>query len=251
MHIILVVSELVYNLSIIAMAYAAYTNVVDYHIAFIFALLIIGIIFSISPYMLREVNLLKSTGKYSDYDIILKFIMWVQTLYLAHNFFIVTMIINIICMAVTILCKAKMCNEIKTLNISVSDAISSIKRIDSSYIDPHNPFIIGNFLMIMIFTSFHKNITEMIISGVICMVYFGIGIYRIWRNDYISKRDIFLLSVINLVMIILNSFGFRLITCILWAEFYSKMRDAEGLLLLSWFCDDFFDEEAEGLPLFS
>ena len=41
MHIILVVSELVYNLSIIAMAYAAYTNVVDYHIAFIFALLII------------------------------------------------------------------------------------------------------------------------------------------------------------------------------------------------------------------
>ena len=57
------------------------------------------------------------------------------------------------------------------------------------------------------------------------MVYFGIGIYRIWRNDYISKRDIFLLSVINLVMIILNSFGFRLITCILWAEFYSKMRD--------------------------
>ena len=116
MHIILVVSELVYNLSIIAMAYAAYTNVVDYHIAFIFALLIIGIIFSISPYMLREVNLLKSTGKYSDYDIILKFIMWVQTLYLAHNFFIVTMIINIICMAVTILCKAKMCNEIKTLS---------------------------------------------------------------------------------------------------------------------------------------
>lgn len=225
MHKLLMFSEFLYNLSIIAMGYAAYTNVVDYRVAIIFVLLIIGIIFSISPSLLKEAGVIKHSGKYSDFDMALKFIMWVQTLYLAHGFFLFSMVINIICMPLAIFCKVKICNEIEGVNISVADAIDRIKKLDSSYIDPHNPFIIGNFLVITIFMSFHENIIGMIVSVAICIVYFGIGIFRLWKNGYISKRDIVVLSVIDLALIILSLLRLRLLACILWAEFYSKMRD--------------------------
>lgn len=225
MHIILEISELIYNLSIIAMGYAAYKNISDYRVALIFVVLIVGVIFSASPSLLKEASLVKNTGKFCDIDMALKFIMWVQTMYLAHHFFVLTLIINIICMSLTIFCKVNICNEIRALNISVSDAINRINRLDSSYIDSHRPFIIGDFFVIMIFTSFHKNTIEMMISVVICIVYFGIGIYRIRRNTYISKRDIFWLSIIDLAMIFLNTFRLRFITCVLWVGFYSRMRD--------------------------
>lgn len=223
---LLVVGEFLFDLSILAMEIAAHANISDYRVAMIFIVLVVGIGISFIPSLLREAGIIKSTVKYIDFEMILKFIMWAQTLYFAYNFFLPTVIINVICLSFSILCKVKICNEVRALNINVLDAINGMKKIDSSYMEPHYPFIIGNFLTIAFLMSFHETVTELIISGSICVTFFGIGIFRLWKKEFLSKKDILCLILVEVLMITLGAMNMRLITCILYAEFCSRFRDA-------------------------
>ena len=94
---LLVVGEFLFDLSILAMEIAAHANISDYRVAMVFIVLVVGIGISFIPSLLREAGIIKSSVKYIDLEMILKFIMWAQTLYLAYNFFLLTVIINIIC----------------------------------------------------------------------------------------------------------------------------------------------------------
>ncbi|WP_026515080.1 hypothetical protein [Butyrivibrio sp. LB2008] len=226
MRELLIVGEFLFDLSILAMEIAAHANISDYRVAMIFIVLVVGIGISFIPSLLREAGIIKSTVKYIDFEMILKFIMWAQTLYLAYNFFLLTAIINIICISFSILCKVKICNEVRSLNINVLDAINGMKKIDSSYMEPHYPFIIGDFLTIAFLMSFHENVTELIISESICVTVFGIGIFRLWKKEFLSKKDILCLILVEVLMITLGAMNMRLITCILYAEFCSRFRDA-------------------------
>jgi hypothetical protein len=184
MRELLIVGEFLFDLSILAMEIAAHANISDYRVAMIFIVLFVGIGISFIPSLLREAGIIKSTVKYIDFEMILKFIMWAQTLYFAYNFFLPTVIINVICLSFSILCKVKICNEVRALNINVLDAINGMKKIDSSYMEPHYPFIIGNFLTIAFLMSFHETVTELIISGLIWVTVFGIGIFRLWKKAF-------------------------------------------------------------------
>ena len=222
---LLIVGEFLFDLSILAMEMAAHANISDYRVAMIFIVLVVGIGISFIPSLLREARIIKSTVKYIDLEMILKFIMWAQTLYFAYNFFLPTVIINVICLSFSILCKVKICNEVRSLNINVLDAINGMKKIDSSYIEPHYPFIIGDFFTIAFLLSFHETIAELIISGSICVTFFGIGIFRLWKKAFLSKKDILCLLLVEVLMITLGAMNMRLITCILYAEFCSRFRD--------------------------
>ena len=226
MRELLIVGEFLFDLSILAMEIAAHANISDYRVAMIFIVLVVGIGISSIPSLLREAGIIKSTVKYIDLEMILKFIMWAQTLYLAYNFFLLTAIINIICISFSILCKVKICNEVRSLNINVLDAINGMKKIDSSYMEPHYPFIIGDFLTIAFLMSFHETVTELIISESICVTVFGISIFRLWKKEFLSKKDILCLILVEVLMITLGAMNMRLITCILYAEFCSRFRDA-------------------------
>ncbi|WP_026656961.1 hypothetical protein [Butyrivibrio sp. AE3003] len=223
---LLVVGEFLFDLSILAMEIAAHANISDYRVTMIFIVLVVGIGISFIPSLLREAGIIKSTVKYIDFEMILKFIMWAQTLYFAYNFFLLTVIINVICLSFSILCKVKICNEVRSLNINVLDAINGMKKIDSSYMEPHYPFIIGDFFTIAFLLSFHETIAELIISGSICVTFFGIGIFRLWKKEFLSKKDILCLILVEVLMITLGAMNMRLITCILYAEFCSRFRDA-------------------------
>lgn len=223
---LLVVGEFLFDLSILAMEIAAHANISDYRVAMIFIVLVVGIGISFIPSLLREAGIIKSTVKYIDFEMILKFIMWAQTLYFAYNFFLQTVIINVICLSFSILCKVKICNEVRALNINVLDAINGMKKIDSSYMEPHYPFIIGDFFTIAFLLSFHETIAELVISGSICVTFFGIGIFRLWKKEFLSKKDILCLILVEVLMITLGAMNMRLITCILYAEFCSIFRDA-------------------------
>ena len=226
MRELLIVGEFLFDLSILAMEIAAHANISDYRVAMIFIVLVVGIGISSIPSLLREAGIIKPTVKYIDLEMILKFIMWAQTLYLAYNFFLLTAIINIICISFSILCKVKICNEVRSLNINVLDAINGMKKIDSSYMEPHYPFIIGDFLTIAFLMSFHETVTELIISESICVTVFGISIFRLWKKEFLSKKDILCLILVEVLMITLGAMNMRLITCILYAEFCSRFRDA-------------------------
>lgn len=225
MRELLIVGEFLFDLSILAMEIAAHVNISDYRVAMIFIVLVVGIGISFIPSLLREAGIIKSTVKYIDFEMILKFIMWAQTLYFAYNFFLPTVIINVICLSFSILCKVKICNEVRSLNINVLDAINGMKKIDSSYMELHYPFIIGDFFTIAFLLSFHETIAELIISGSICVTFFGIGIFRLWKKEFLSKKDILCLILVEVLMITLGAMNMRLITCILYAEFCSRFRD--------------------------
>ena len=223
---LLLVGEFLFDLYIFAMGMAANANITDYRVAFIFIVQAAGLIILFIPSLLKEAGLIKATVKYIDLDMILKLIMWVQTLYLAHNFFLLTTIINIICVSFALVCRVKICNEVKGLNISIPEAIRVMQKIDSAYMKGHYPFVFGNFFTIAFLMACHKSVMETIISGSICVAFFGIGIYRLLRNAYISKNDIARLIVIEILMLALGAMELRVITSIVWVEFVSSIRDA-------------------------
>ncbi len=223
---LLIVGDIIFFITILFMQYACYKNITDYRIAFAIAPLIIGILISAIPSSMNELGLLSNSGKYNNVDLVLKLLIIIQIVYLSNFNHYVTMALCLCEIIICIACKLKICEEIEEKNVSTNELIRELRAYDSSYIDCYYSFIVCNFVLILIFMSVHETFLELIISGLICTLYFSIGMIRIWKNKSVGKKDIYVLFIIEIIILVLVVLDQRLLVYIFLGEFYSYLRNA-------------------------
>lgn len=223
-EIILIFGDLIYIMAIGALGYAARCNLNDYRIAFIIATIIVSFLIAAIPSMMEEVGLLQFQIRFYEIDLVLKLISLVLTLNFAQLYFRNVCVCNAACILLASCAKFLVCKKINESGVSAPMLINLLKEYDSSFIDPHYPFIVGNALLILIFMSVNHSALEIAVSGGVCLLFFGVGIYRMKAKTNLQREEILCLIGIELIIIMLCVFNQRLITYIMIAEFYVYIR---------------------------